>query len=198
MSEDTPSVPDDQGEGEDRAPSLAQQALERAQKLAWDQGKARTRSPRRRNKREQADADHLDGGAPTHSPGMAFSRTGARPSRWDPQPLGAVIDRMQGVKQWKPAVKIATVAAQWPQIVGPQVSDHCQVESFHDSVLVLRADSTAWAKQLQLLVPVIERRIDEKMGVGVVTQVVVRGPEAPTWKRGKYSVRGRGPRDTYG
>jgi predicted nucleic acid-binding Zn ribbon protein len=24
------------------------------------------------------------------------------------------------------------------------------------------------------------------------------GPDAPTWKKGKYSVPGRGPRDTYG
>jgi predicted nucleic acid-binding Zn ribbon protein len=24
------------------------------------------------------------------------------------------------------------------------------------------------------------------------------GPDAPTWKKGKFSVPGRGPRDTYG
>ena len=28
--------------------------------------------------------------------------------------------------------------------------------------------------------------------------VVVRGPGAPSWKRGRLAVRGRGPRDTYG
>jgi len=31
-----------------------------------------------------------------------------------------------------------------------------------------------------------------------VTRVLVVGPEAPNWKKGRRSVPGRGPRDTYG
>ncbi len=34
--------------------------------------------------------------------------------------------------------------------------------------------------------------------VDVVQQTIIRGPQAPSWKKGKWSVRGRGPRDTYG
>ena len=30
------------------------------------------------------------------------------------------------------------------------------------------------------------------------SSVTVRGPSAPSWKKGLFAVRGRGPRDTYG
>ena len=33
---------------------------------------------------------------------------------------------------------------------------------------------------------------------GVVEQVIIRGPVAPSWKKGPYVVRGRGPRADYG
>ncbi|MGB4918016.1 MAG: DUF721 domain-containing protein, partial [Propionicimonas sp.] len=37
-----------------------------------------------------------------------------------------------------------------------------------------------------------------QLGQGTVERVVVVGPSAPSWKKGKRSVPGRGPRDTYG
>ena len=36
------------------------------------------------------------------------------------------------------------------------------------------------------------------LGDDVVKQVQVRGPAAPSWRRGARRVSGRGPRDTYG
>jgi predicted nucleic acid-binding Zn ribbon protein len=60
------------------------------------------------------------------------------------------------------------------------------------------ADSTAWATQLRLLAPSLVRRLAEDLGGETVRRVTVQGPSAPSWKRGKLRVRGRGPRDTYG
>jgi predicted nucleic acid-binding Zn ribbon protein len=66
-------------------------------------------------------------------------------------------------------------------------------------VLTVRADSTAWATQLRLLLPQVQRRLDEEVGEGVVTKVVVLAPTAPSWRRGPRSAPGGvGPRDTYG
>jgi predicted nucleic acid-binding Zn ribbon protein len=65
-------------------------------------------------------------------------------------------------------------------------------------VLVVQADSTAWATQVRLLVPTLLRRLAEVLGEGVVGQVQVRGPAAPSWRKGRLRVRGEGPRDTYG
>ncbi|MET1004164.1 MAG: DUF721 domain-containing protein, partial [Propionibacteriaceae bacterium] len=40
---------------------------------------------------------------------------------------------------------------------------------------------------------------NDKLGDGTVSRVTVLAPDAPSWKKGRLSVRdGRGPRDTYG
>ena len=70
--------------------------------------------------------------------------------------------------------------------------------AFDDGELVVGADSTAWATQIRLLAPTLLARLAEELGAGVVTAVTVRGPSAPSWKKGLLAVRGRGPRDTYG
>ncbi|WP_051259157.1 DUF721 domain-containing protein [Schaalia suimastitidis] len=99
---------------------------------------------------------------------------------------------------WRQETGMGMVMQQWPHIVGTTVAQHCGVETFEGSTLIIRCTSTAWTKQLRLLLPTIERRIDEVVGPGIVTQVIIRGPLTPSWKKGAISVPGRGPRDTYG
>ena len=128
------------------------------------------------------------------APGMAAART-----RWqEPMGLGMVLKRYIRARGWDTETAMGAIMARWPVIVGPHVAAHCQVETFDGRKLLVRCSSTAWAKQLTLLLPHIERRIDEEVGAGVVTQVIIRGPSAPSWKHGPISVPGRGPRDTYG
>jgi predicted nucleic acid-binding Zn ribbon protein len=86
----------------------------------------------------------------------------------------------------------------WAAIVGPEVAAHATPQAFEDGELVVAADSTAWATQIRLLAPTLLARLAEELGAGVVTSVTVRGPSAPSWKKGLLAVRGRGPRDTYG
>jgi predicted nucleic acid-binding Zn ribbon protein len=84
-------------------------------------------------------------------------------------------------------------------VVGADVAAHCRPESFEDGVLVVAAVSTAWATQVRLLAPALLRRLAEEVGEGTVTRVVVRGPTAPSWRRGlRVAPGGQGPRDTYG
>jgi predicted nucleic acid-binding Zn ribbon protein len=64
--------------------------------------------------------------------------------------------------------------------------------------MVLRADSTAWATQMKLLLPNLEKRLEEQIGIGRLSEIKILGPAAPSWKHGLRSVPGRGPRDTYG
>ena len=101
-------------------------------------------------------------------------------------------------REWDTPTKMGSIIASWSAIVGPQVAEHARIETFEGHKLVVRTDSTAWAKQLQLLLPTIERRIAEEVGSGVVEQLVILGPVAPSWKKGPYVVRGRGPRADYG
>jgi len=112
--------------------------------------------------------------------------------------LGAILARTIKAREWDTPTKMGSIIASWSAIVGPQVAEHARIETFEGHKLVVRTDSTAWAKQLQLLLPTIERRIAEEVGSGVVEQLVILGPVAPSWKKGPYVVRGRGPRADYG
>jgi predicted nucleic acid-binding Zn ribbon protein len=126
-------------------------------------------------------------------------RSGARPDARDPQPVAASIERLVAERGWTTPVAVGGVMGRWDAVVGPDVAAHCAPESFADGVLTVRADSSAWATQVRLLVPTLLRRLGEVVGEGTVTKVVVRGPSGPTWRRGPRVAPGsQGPRDTYG
>ena len=130
----------------------------------------------------------------SRAPGMAAMRPRYRRAN----SLGAILARTIKIREWDTPTKMGSVMAKWRDIVGPSNADHTRIETFEGHKLVVRADSTAWAKQLQLLLPTIERRIAEEVGSGVVEQVIILGPVAQSWKKGHYVVRGRGPRADYG
>ena len=125
-------------------------------------------------------------------------RSGAHPDERDPQLLGPTLDRLIADRGWETDAAVGGVLGRWPAIVGPEVAGHAVPLAFDDGELVVGADSTAWATQIRLLAPTLLARLAEDLGAGVVTSVTVRGPAAPSWKKGLLAVRGRGPRDTYG
>lgn len=125
--------------------------------------------------------------------------SGAHPDERDPQTLDATINRLVGDHGWDLSLRVHGVFGRWAQIVGQEIAQHCEPESFADGKLIVRTDSTAWATQLRLLAPTLVRRLNEELGHGTVTIIEVLAPNGPTWKKGRRSVRGgRGPRDTYG
>lgn len=131
-------------------------------------------------------------------PGVYRAKTGTGKSRWDPQDIGAILQVETMRRGWEHTLAVASVSVDWDLIVGPQVAQHCPIDSFEGGVLIAQADSTAWAEQLRLLLPHIQRRIDERVGPGVVDKVIVKAPQAPSWVHGARHIPGRGPRDTYG
>ena len=125
--------------------------------------------------------------------------SGAHPDDRDPQLLGDQVDRLVADLGWELELKVRSVFARWPELVGAEVGAHSTPESFADGKLVVRADSTAWATQLGLLAPALVRRLNEDLGDGTVTVIDVLGPHLPTWGTGRRRTRdSRGPRDTYG
>ncbi|RZS91233.1 putative nucleic acid-binding Zn ribbon protein [Motilibacter rhizosphaerae] len=125
-------------------------------------------------------------------------RSGARPDDRDPQPLAGTVDRLVAERGWELDKAVGAMLGRWAELVGPEVAAHAAPESFEDGVLVVRASSTAWAVQLRELAPALRQRIDAEVGRGTCRTVTVLGPAPPSWRRGPLSVRGRGPRDTYG
>lgn len=125
-------------------------------------------------------------------------RSGPGPDQRDPQRVGDVVQQLSQEQQWVTPLSIGAIVTQWPTIVGDDVAAHVTPQAFRADELVVQADSTAWATQMRLLTATVLRRLDEELGVGVVTKVKVLGPRSPSWKRGQRSVPGRGPHDTYG
>jgi predicted nucleic acid-binding Zn ribbon protein len=126
-------------------------------------------------------------------------RSGAHPDARDPQNVSSAIHRLVAERGWEAPVAVGGVIGRWEAVVGSEIAAHCVPETFEDGVLSVRADSTAWATQVRLLVPPLMRRMAEEVGEGMVTKVVVRGPQAPTWRKGPRVAPGsQGPRDTYG
>lgn len=137
-------------------------------------------------------------------PRAAARSAAARPVRdqadlRDPKPLGAAVKGLIRNRGWSAPVAVGSVISRWDQLVGAAIAEHCTPQSFEDGVVVVGCDSTAWATNLKLMKSQLMGVFERELGKGIVTEIDIRGPQAPSWKKGKFTVRGgRGPRDTYG
>jgi predicted nucleic acid-binding Zn ribbon protein len=126
-------------------------------------------------------------------------RSGARPDDRDPTTLGDALEKLVDTKGWSTDLSIRALLARWPALVGPTNAAHSWPESYAETVLTVRTESTVWATSLRTMAPQLVAKLNEQLGDGTVTRVKVVGPQGPSWKKGRLSVRdGRGPRDTYG
>ena len=118
----------------------------------------------------------------------------------EPKALADLIDDFGEVTGFSEQLSVTGLSFNWAEIVGPELAQHLTIEDFNENSgkLTLRASSTAWATQVRLLIPQILTRIAEEVGSGVVSDLLIEGPNQPSWKHGKRTVKGRGPRDTYG
>ncbi|AXO32323.1 MULTISPECIES: DUF721 domain-containing protein [Micromonospora] len=124
--------------------------------------------------------------------------SGPGPDPRDPQPLGAVLDKLVKARGWQQPAAEATVFGAWEKVVGAEVAQHSRPVKLEDGELTVEARSTAWATQLRLLAGSLLKQIAREVGHNVVRKLHIHGPAAPSWARGPRRVRGRGPRDTYG
>ena len=165
-----------------------QAALNRMREAAAARGEIRRKAP------PAAGAGKTKRGGIRDTRGFSqFHSTGR-----DPLGLGKVVGRLVAERGWTSPVAVGSVMAEWASLVGPEISAHCTPESFTDTTLHVRCDSTAWATQLRLLSISLLEKFRTELGDGVVTSIQVLGPSAPSWRKGGRTVNGRGPRDTYG
>ncbi len=163
------------GDGKD----MARVALNRAKAAARGRGYRPGQEARRRTPLEPA-----RGGAGVHPR--------------DPLLVTDSLAALLRDRGWSQDVSVGGVIGRWREVVGDQVADHCEPESFEAGVLTVRTDSTAWATHMKVLGPKMLGRLAQDLGDGVVREVRVLGPAGPGFKRGPRSVPGRGPRDTWG
>ncbi len=124
--------------------------------------------------------------------------SGPGPDARDPQAFGSLTDSIAKRRGWTPHVSEGTVLGCWEDVVGADIADHATPTEIKDHILYITAESTAWATQLRLIQSTIIAKIAKSVGHGVVKQLRIYGPKAPSWKFGEHHISGRGPRDTYG
>jgi predicted nucleic acid-binding Zn ribbon protein len=124
--------------------------------------------------------------------------SGPGPDPRDPQPFGAVLAKLVKARGWERPTAEATVFGDWPKVVGADIAEHCRPVKLENGELTIEAESTAWATQLRMVQAQLLAKIAAAVGDGVVTSLKIVGPVAPSWRKGRYHIAGRGPRDTYG
>ena len=215
---------------EDYGDQMAVAALARQREQAWNAGHALKRLPRKSPGGPVLAASQAAGGAPASSSlngqtadalapwdAVSIGRIRRRQERhaeivngqpvsqarvyWrDPRSGKRELDGFFHRQGWEESLRIASVKVRWEEIVGKDMAENCSIYSFKNGRLVMRAHSTNWAQQLQLMMPQLEALFEREGGPGIVKSIKVRGPNADyTWQHGKLAVPGaRGVRDTYG
>lgn len=168
------------------AAAQAREAMERARASARQRGAARL-SPQAARRRKQATRETEGGGSP-----VPFG------AGRDPRAMGDNVSALLRRMGWTEHIQVTAVTARWREVIGDQIADHCEPVSFDEGVLLLRASSSAWATQMQLMSGQVRHRLNEEFGREVVKELRFIGPSDRHWVKGPRRVKGRGPRDTYG
>lgn len=116
----------------------------------------------------------------------------------DPKGVGDVLERLTHDSGWDEPLARADLVRQWSDVAGADTAAHTRPVGLAEGMLTIQCDSTAWAKQLQLMRAHILTQIVQRFPDAGVTRLRFIGPDVPSWKWGPRAVPGRGPRDTYG
>lgn len=130
----------------------------------------------------------------------ATSRAKSKPYEQGRDPVSAVetLNTIFSEFAWEGELAKAELFVTWPKLVGEQNALNSTPEELQNGQLLVRCKSTAWATQLRLMHNSILERVIAEFPNLKVDSIRFVGPDAPNWKKGKYTVPGRGPRDTYG
>ena len=117
----------------------------------------------------------------------------------DPQPLNKVLSDLVTSRDWKQGIAEGSLFTEWKTVVGADMSQHSTPITLVDGVLTIQTTSTAWATQLSAMKAPLLKQISSSAPGALVEEIVIIGPDAPSWKKGLWTIRNhRGPRDTYG
>lgn len=98
----------------------------------------------------------------------------APPDAPTPPPVAEVVDRLTSTRGWQARLRGARVHTAWEQIVGEELARHVVPVRLAGGVLVVRAESPAWATQVRYLTRQLLERANEVLGEGEVRTVTVQ------------------------
>lgn len=167
------------------APIAALEALDRVRRM----GAETDGSYRRRD-------DSWVARARTNLTGAVY--TSAREDPRDPKTITGELGALVSSHGWRTSLDVGAILQDWERFVGADVAEHCTPETFDPPVLTVRTSSTTWATQMRVLQAVVLDKLEKELGHRVVEEIKILGPTQRSFKKGRRSVAGRGPRDTWG
>lgn len=101
-----------------------------------------------------------------------------------PRPLGELLTTVAERRRWGARLEAAGIFVKWKEIVGADLARRCEPVRLAGGVLVVRAETQAWATQVGYLEGEIRRRADESLRPGLVRELKVtvgtlQGTSAP-------------------
>ena len=140
-------------------------------------------------------------GVPAHIKRKREGREpGGSPFGWgrDPRALGDVLSVIAGDMGWSADLDRARLIEEWAEFAGGSTAEHTTIVGITNDVLHVQCDSTTWATELRRLRGEIFSRMLIEYPDAELKDIRFLSPGAPTWRHGPRTVKGRGPRDTYG
>lgn len=116
----------------------------------------------------------------------------------DPRALADVLVVVAEDMGWSVELEQARIIAEWPEFAGEATAEHTSVVGISNGVLQVQCDSTTWATELRRLRAEMLTRLLSDYPDSEIRDLRFLAPGAPSWRHGPRTVRGRGPRDTYG
>lgn len=103
-----------------------------------------------------------------------------------PNSLSKVLSEWIDHRGWHERLRDSQIHQQWPEIAGDEIAAHAEPVRLRGGVLVVRAQSGAWATQLRYLTPRLLERAQTVLGTDRVNRVQVVSGEADSQRRSEY------------
>lgn len=91
-----------------------------------------------------------------------------------PEAIGRIIEKVFQVGKFGGCAQVAQLWAQWPEIVGEDVAEHCIPEKISGGRLYIKVDTPVWHQQLDLLKEELKEKIDGRLQNSGIERIVFR------------------------
>lgn len=105
------------------------------------------------------------------------------PEKPTPPALADLVDTVTSTRGWQARLRGARVHSAWVQIAGEELARHVTPVRLAGGVLVVRAESPAWATQVSFLAGQLLQRANDVLGPGEVRTVTVQSAAANDRRR---------------
>ena len=105
------------------------------------------------------------------------------PVRPPPPPVSDLVQALTSTRGWGKRLRGARVHSHWIDIAGEELARHVRPVRLAGGVLVVEAESPAWATQVQYLAAQLRDRANSVLGADEVRVVTVRSGEEQRGRR---------------